>query len=58
VLRWEYRPGSTMFLVWAQGRDASESQANEFGFRQNFQDIFNQHPNNTLLLKISYWINP
>jgi hypothetical protein len=58
VLRWEYRPGSTMFLVWAQGRDASESQANEFGFRRNFQDIFNQHPNNTLLLKISYWINP
>jgi Domain of unknown function (DUF5916) len=57
-LRWEYRPGSTMFLVWAQGRDASESQANEFGFRRNFQDIFNQHPNNTLLLKISYWINP
>jgi hypothetical protein len=58
VLRWEYRPGSSVFLVWAQGRDASDAQANDFSFRRNFQDIFSQHPNNTLLLKVSYWFNP
>ena len=23
VLRWEYKPGSTLFVVWQQGRDGS-----------------------------------
>ncbi len=58
VLRWEYKPGSTMFLVWAQGRDLSGDFVNDFSARRDFQDIFRQHPDNTLLLKISYWINP
>jgi len=58
VLRWEYKPGSTMFLVWAQGRDLSGDFVNDFSVRRDFQDLFRQHPDNTLLLKISYWINP
>jgi hypothetical protein len=58
VLRWEYMPGSTLFLVWAQGRQDSGAEANDFSFRRDFQDIFRQHPDNTLLLKVSYWINP
>jgi len=58
VLRWEYMPGSTLFLVWAQGRQDSGAGANDFSFRRDFQDIFRQHPDNTLLLKVSYWINP
>jgi hypothetical protein len=58
VLRWEYKPGSTMFLVWAQGRDLSGDFVNDFSVRRDFQDIFRQHPDNTLLLKVSYWINP
>ena len=58
VLRWEYKPGSTLFLVWAQGRDLSGDFVNDFSVRRDFQDIFKQHPDNTLLLKISYWINP
>lgn len=58
VLRWEYKPGSTMFLVWAQGRQDSGDFVNDFSVRRDFQDIFRQHPNNTLLLKVSYWINP
>jgi len=58
VLRWEYKPGSTLFLVWAQGREDSGDRVNDFSFRRDFQDIFKQHPDNTLLLKVSYWINP
>jgi hypothetical protein len=58
VLRWEYKPGSTMFLVWAQGRDLSGDFVNDFSVRRDFQDLFRQHPDNTLLLKVSYWINP
>jgi hypothetical protein len=58
VLRYEYKPGSTIFLVWAQGRQDSGDRVNDFSFGRDFQDIFKQHPDNTLLLKVSYWINP
>lgn len=47
-----------MFLVWAQGRQDSGDFVNDFSVRRDFQDIFRQHPDNALLLKISYWINP
>ena len=36
VLRWEYRPGSTLFLVWAQGREI-DGVANDFSFRRDLR---------------------
>jgi len=57
VLRWEYRPGSTLFVVWTQGRNdflratGTQSLAGDFG------DLFTLHPNNTFLVKASYWLN-
>jgi hypothetical protein len=58
VVRWEYRPGSTVFLVWQQGRESSSDQASDFRFSEDFKGLFKLHPNNTLLLKASYWFNP
>jgi hypothetical protein len=58
VLRWEYMPGSTMFLVWAQGREIDGAAGNDFSFRKDLGDVFKTHPDNTFLLKISYWFNP
>jgi hypothetical protein len=58
VLRWEYRPGSTLFLVWSQGRDRFDGEAYDFDFRRDRSDLFAIHPDNTLLLKMSYWLNP
>jgi hypothetical protein len=58
VLRWEYRPGSALFFVWSQGRDAFRSQASEFDFSRDTRDLFRQHPDNTFLVKASYWFNP
>jgi hypothetical protein len=57
VLRWEYRPGSTLFLVWAQGRQ-SQAITNDFAFGRDLQNVFDTHPNNTFLVKFSYWFNP
>jgi hypothetical protein len=57
VLRYEYRPGSTIFLVWAQGR-AMDGQPTEFQFGRDLKDVFDTHPNNTFLIKMSYWFNP
>lgn len=57
VLRWEYRPGSAVYLVWQQGREDSE---NVRGTRTLFGDmdrLFNAHPDNTFLVKFSYWLD-
>ena len=58
VVRWEYRPGSTLFFVWQQGRELSSDQPSDFNFRHDLSNMFNLHPNNTLLIKASYWFNP
>lgn len=56
VVRWEYRPGSTLFFVWQQGR-ASNDTNGEFRLVRDYRDLFRAHPDNTLLIKASYWFN-
>ena len=58
VLRWEYRPGSTLFLVWQQGREGFDPNASDFAFRKDYGNLFDLHPSNTFLIKASYWFNP
>lgn len=58
VLRWEYRPGSLLFLVWQQGRSVFSPQSSEFDFPRDVYRVFDLHPNNTLLVKASFWFNP
>jgi hypothetical protein len=58
VLRWEYKPGSTLYLVWSQGRGRQDDGGYEFDFGRDRRDLFASHPDNTLLLKVSYWMNP
>ena len=68
VLRWEYRPGSTLYLVWSQDRDEAYDssvmgpgvnldQPGNFQPRRNFDRLFSAHPKNTLLVKASYWFS-
>ncbi len=57
VLRWEYRPGSTAFLVWQQGRNRFDERNGDFSARRDYGDLFGLHPDNTVLLKVSYWFN-
>jgi len=56
VLRWEYRPGSTLFLVWNQGRQDSAPAQGTRSIAGDFGDLFDVHPDNTFLLKVSYWL--
>jgi uncharacterized protein DUF5916/cellulose/xylan binding protein with CBM9 domain len=56
VLRWEYRPGSTMFVVWQQSRDGSEAYG-DVRFSRDFGRIFNTPARNVVLVKFSYWLN-
>ena len=57
VLRWEYRPGSTMFVVWTHGRDAFFPLAGDRSLRQEYSNLFEQHPDNTFLVKVAYWLS-
>lgn len=56
VLRWEYRPGSALFVVWQQGRDSFGSLG-DFQFGRNFGDLFEAPSTNTFLVKFSRWLN-
>ena len=56
VLRWEYRPGSVLFVVWQQGRDGFASDG-RFRFGSNFGDVFEADATNVFLVKFSRWLN-
>ena len=57
VLRWEYRPGSTMFVVWTHGRQDQDNGTAHQNWSKDYRDLFAMHPNNTFLIKVAHWLN-
>jgi hypothetical protein len=57
VMRWEYRPGSALFVVWQQGREGF-SQRGNYAFGRDIDDLFATPGSTTLLVKLAYWFNP
>ena len=57
VYRWEYRPGSALFVVWTTGRSRYRSLEGTQDFGGNLDNLFGLAPDNTFLVKLSYWIN-
>jgi hypothetical protein len=57
VLRWEYLPGSTLFVVWTQGRGDYLPGAGDQSLSDEMGDLFRLHPDNTFLIKASYWLS-
>jgi hypothetical protein len=55
VLRWEWRPGSTFFLVWQQNRFAS-GDPTERSRLGNLWDTASAPGDNFFAVKVSYWI--
>jgi hypothetical protein len=53
VLRWEYSPGSTLFLVWTQQRDGADA-AGDFDFGRDSRRMLDAQADNLLLVKLSY----
>ena len=64
VLRWEYRLGSTLYVVWSQGRQSERFEETllagappspfETGTGGQFADTFGVFPDNVVLVKLSY----
>jgi hypothetical protein len=57
VIRWEYAPGSSLFLAWAHGRQGSEGVPSELTWGDELQGLFGFHPDNTFLIKVAHWVN-
>jgi hypothetical protein len=53
VLRWEYMPGATLFLVWTQSREDVQPDGN-FYFGKSLNNLLSVKPDNIFMLKISY----
>ncbi len=56
VLRWEYRPGSTLYLVWTHERSDFDPVGRSFDFGYAGRAIFRGRPTNVLQLKATYWV--
>ena len=54
VLRWEYRPGSALFLVWQQLRTES-APYDGFGIFEELGEVFRAPVENVFLVKATYW---
>jgi hypothetical protein len=56
VLRWEYRPGSALFLVWQQQREGA-SFTGDFAQAENDGSLFRDPVRNILVIKASWWLS-
>ena len=56
VLRWEYRPGSALYVVWQQGRE-EVLEHGRFRFSDDMGSLFGLPGTNVFLVKASYWFN-
>jgi len=55
VIRWEFRPGSTLFLVWNQNR-YGEEYTRQLHDVSNLGNSFRATGRHVLALKVAYWI--
>ncbi|HKW41412.1 MAG TPA: DUF5916 domain-containing protein [Gemmatimonadales bacterium] len=55
VLRWEYHPGSTLFLVWTRS-GSSQLTRGDIDFRADAGALFQGPSANIFLLKVNYWL--
>jgi hypothetical protein len=57
VLRWEYRPGSTVYLVWNQNQSVEEDDS-RFRPRRSWSTLQAARTNTVVMVKASYWWSP
>jgi len=57
VLRWEYMPGSTLYLVWTQTRDDFE-RIGDFNLGNSIHRLAQANAKNIFVVKFTYWWNP
>ncbi len=56
VLRWEYRPGSTLFLVWQRQQRGREA-VGDFDFGRDWGGLWGAPAENVFIVKMNYWLD-
>ncbi|MBN2381338.1 carbohydrate binding family 9 domain-containing protein [bacterium] len=56
VVRWEYVPGSTLYVVWSQNREAYLTTG-DFAVGDDLDHLFSIQPENIFLVKMNYWLS-
>jgi len=58
VLRWEYRRGSTIYLVWQQTRSNTNlyTPTADFALNHGTNALFRSIPDDIFIVKFSYWV--
>ena len=54
VLRWEFHPGSTLYLVWTHN-GTDEQNAGNLKFNRDVEDLFRADADNIFAVKLTYW---
>jgi len=57
LIRWEYSPGSTVYLVWTRSRPEYDPNAGDLDLSRDFDRLFSRGATNMFLVKTSYWLN-
>jgi hypothetical protein len=57
VLRWEYRPGSTLFLVWTRTSSDFAPIVGDFNLSRDADALFGAKADNIFLIKANFWLN-
>jgi hypothetical protein len=55
VVRWEFRPGSALYVVWNENR-AAVAPIGDFSFNRDLRAISTAPSHDVLLVKLSYWL--
>lgn len=54
VLRWEFRPGSTLYIVWTRN-GSDEQNPGVFNFNRDIKNLLNAESDNVFAVKLTYW---
>jgi hypothetical protein len=55
VFRWEYRPGSVLYVAWTHTR-AADASFGDVQFWRDSDAMFTTRPDNIFLIKASWWL--
>ncbi|HYU43958.1 MAG TPA: DUF5916 domain-containing protein [Vicinamibacteria bacterium] len=55
VLRWEFRLGSTMYLVWTQRRQ-DQAHPGDFSLGRDTRDLFRSPSDDVFMIKVAWWL--
>jgi hypothetical protein len=55
VARWEFRPGSSLYVVWTQRRQ-NQDRPGDFAFGRDTADLFRAPSDDIFLIKVAWWL--